>query len=71
MEEKVFLSKLQAKAKQQAMLTNSSPLPEWSKPFASIVGMHYWQFLLFLSCIVAMVLSVAFFPFIYAEVVGR
>lgn len=68
--ENQFLEELQNKAKNQAILTKGSPIPDWAKPFASIVGLHYWQFLLIISFIVAMTISAASFSIVYSQVVG-
>lgn len=65
-----FLETLQQKAQEQAALSQTSPLPEWVKPFASAVGLHYWQFLLILSCAVAVIVSVLSFSVLYSQVVG-
>ncbi len=67
MNEPQFLEELQHKAKVQAAIEHSSPLPQWSRPFVSIVGLHYWQFLLGVSFVVAMIICIWFFPGVYAH----
>ncbi|MEP7167335.1 MAG: hypothetical protein ABI758_05120 [Candidatus Woesebacteria bacterium] len=66
MNETQFLKNLQQKAKVQASVDGSSPLPQWARPLASLVGLHYWQFLLVISCIIAIFISVWLFPEVYA-----
>lgn len=66
MNEPQFLEELQQKAKDQAAIEQSSPLPMWSRPFFSIIGMHYWQFLLVVSLGFAVIVSIWFFPGVYA-----
>jgi hypothetical protein len=66
MNEPQFLEELQQRAKDQAAIEQSSPLPMWSRPFFSIIGMHYWQFLLVVSLVFAVVVSIWFFPGVYA-----
>lgn len=62
-----FLHTLQEKAKEQAVLEQSSPLPLWTRPFFSVIGLHYWQFLIIASLILAIPLSILGFPFIYTS----
>lgn len=63
--EEKFIEELQEKAKQQAGMNEGSPLPDWAKPFASVIGLHYWQFLLIVSLVIAIPVSIWFFPTIY------
>jgi hypothetical protein len=65
MNEPQFLEKLQQQAKSQAAIEQSSPLPVWSRPFFSVIGMHYWQFLFVISGIVAIGIAIWFFPSVY------
>ncbi len=67
MNEPQFLEELQLKAKTQAAIEKSSPLPVWSRPFFSIIGMHYWQFLLIVSFLFAIIGSIWFFPGVYVN----
>jgi hypothetical protein len=70
MNEQKFLNELQTLAEKQAGIEATSPLPEWSRPLASIVGNRYWIVLLIVSFIVAIPISVVFFATIYARVHG-
>jgi hypothetical protein len=63
-----FLETLQERAKTQAILTKGSPIPDWAKPFASAIGLHYWQFLLLISFVIAALISVYYFPVVYEQV---
>lgn len=65
MSEESFVQQLQEKAKKQALLEQSSPLPEWARPLASLIGLHYWQFLLCVSFLLAVGVSIVLFPHVY------
>ncbi|HSW90104.1 MAG TPA: hypothetical protein VLH19_04505 [Patescibacteria group bacterium] len=60
-----FLEKLQSKAREQARFEGSSPIPQFLRPFVSIVGLHYWQVLLVISCVLAIPISVILFSSVY------
>ncbi len=68
--ESQFVRVLQQKAKRQAAIEASSPLPQIVRPLAAIVGMHYWQVLLLLSFLISIPVSIWFFPAVFARVMG-
>lgn len=68
--EQQFLKTLQSRARDQAILEESSPLPLWTRPLAARIGMHYWVFLLLLSFLLSVAMSVWFFPGVYHAEVG-
>ncbi len=59
-----FLNQLEKLGKEQALLETSSPLPEWSRPLARILGEKPWQVLLLSSFVLSALLSVWFFPWV-------
>lgn len=68
--EDAFVRTLQDLAKRQASISGSSPLPEWLRPLASLVGLHYWQILLCVSFVLALVIAFWTFPAVYLRVIG-
>jgi len=63
--EKQFLHILEKRAKEQASIEASSPLPHILRPFAAVVGQEAWKALLLLSLIVAICMSVGTFRWVY------
>ncbi len=70
MNDDLFIQELQVKAKRQARIEQSSPLPLWMRPAVSHIGLHYWQFLLIVSFVIAIPVSILLFPTIYSVVTG-
>lgn len=64
--DKQFVQELQRRAKEQAKIDASSPIPESLRPFAALVGEKSWQFLLVSSLVVAVMVSSFTFKYIYA-----
>ncbi len=56
-EETQFLELLTQKAKEQAMIESTSPIPEWLRPTIALVGRYPWQTLLIGSFVLAMMIS--------------
>lgn len=69
-DEKTFVRLLQKKAREQAAIEQSSPLPEWIRPVMSVVGRKYWLALLILSSLVSIPISIVLFPIVYTSVTG-
>lgn len=60
-----FLQQLEKLGQEQAKLEASSPLPEWLRPMAGILGEKPWQVLLVSSFMVAAAVSIFFFPLVW------
>lgn len=70
MNEAEFLGVLKQKAKSQARIDSSSPVPSFLRPFLSVMGLHFWQFLLGLSFLISIPISVLGFASIYSRALG-
>ncbi|MBP9700168.1 hypothetical protein KBD71_02705 [Candidatus Woesebacteria bacterium] len=70
MDEAAFLGVLKQKAKAQAKIDSSSPIPSFLKPFFSVMGLHFWQFLLGLSFVISIPVSILGFSLIYSRALG-
>lgn len=70
MNEAEFLGVLKQKAKSQAKIDSSSPIPSFLKPFFSAMGLHFWQFLLGLSFLISIPVSILGFATIYSRALG-
>ncbi len=68
--EQDFLAMLSKKALQQAEIEKSSPIPQFLRPFFSVVGQKYWLMLLLMSLVISIPLSIWFFPIVYGRVTG-
>ena len=63
--QKDFLAELEQLAQEQAIVEASSPLPEWSRELAAMMGKYPWQTLLIASLSLSIVIAAWFFPLIY------
>lgn len=59
-----FLAQLEKMGKEQAKIDASSPLPEWLRPMAAILGENPWQTLLVSSLVVSVGIALWFYPLI-------
>lgn len=57
-----FLLKLEELGKEQAHIEATSPLPEWARPVASLLGEKPLPTLFFGSLVLAALISVWFYP---------
>lgn len=64
--ENTFLHALEELGADQARIESSSPLPEWVKPLASLLGDRPWQTLLLFSFALSMFVSICFYSFFYS-----
>lgn len=59
-----FLHDLELLGKEQARIEGSSPVPEFMRPLAKMLGEHNWQALFLSSLVLSIFISVWFYPLI-------
>ncbi len=62
--EQEFLVQLEKLGAEQAKIDSTSPLPEWLRPMAAVLGKKPWQVLLGSSFVVSVLISVLLYPWV-------
>lgn len=59
-----FLEQLEDRARQQARIESSSPLPEGIRPLAALLGEKPWQVILLSSFVWSVVVTILIYPIV-------